>query len=133
MKIKCLTATPTLRGESVRVPGLDLGLTPGADYLVLGITLLTERTIWKDAIVYQVLSKHQQITHAPSSMFEIVDGRVSRYWTLKMEPSGAHIQPSAFHAKFFHDRLSDGQPEEVAAFREAVLLLDGEFGSAAGA
>jgi hypothetical protein len=61
-------------------------------------------------------------------LFEIVDPRPSRFWVArKVNDFTLSLWPEEFYEDYFHDRLSDGEPIGVEAFRRVVDRLENEF------
>ncbi|GGY12420.1 hypothetical protein [Paludibacterium paludis] len=68
------------------------------------------------------------VIDAPLCLFDIVDERPSRYWrTRKFGDQGLHLWPEEFYIEYFHDRLSDFDPELTAIYRELRTRMEREF------
>ena len=63
-----------------------------------------------------------------AALFEISDPAISQYWECRVDSSGIFaIWPhSWFEIPFYHDRLSDGEPELVKDWEEVKRLFSAE-------
>ena len=63
-----------------------------------------------------------------AALFEISDPSISQYWECRVKDSGIFaIWPhSWFEIPFYHDRLSDGEPELVKDWEEVKRLFSAE-------
>lgn len=74
--------------------------------------------------------------HYPACLFEIEDGRFSKYWTLDFQCEGKttledYYQVIAFkewiEEDAFYDLLTDGNEREVEVYKKYRMLIDEEF------
>ncbi len=55
-----------------------------------------------------------------SSVAEVVDGQIPQDWVVSSSDGKYLMGPASLHEPFFHDRLSDSEPDAVAKFREML-------------
>jgi hypothetical protein len=104
-------------------------LTVGKDYLVLGLSFLVNSAIYGSSSLLEVCDDAGRCISIPTMLFEVVDPRPSRFWLAKRVGETDFIfWPEEFYQEYFHDRLSDRQPEAVATFSDVLNRLDAEFG-----
>lgn len=64
---------------------------------------------------------------APLCLFEVKNPGSSRFWEArKWEDDSLTLWPPLFYEEYFHDRLSDYEPEPRAKFKEIYDLLHKE-------
>lgn len=133
MRVRCVAkvATP----EQVQRYGLQVtvehqfDVTPGKEYLVLGLTALAADSFYGTGVTIEVLDDFGRWSIQPLFLFEVVDPRPSQYWVAKqVGEAELALWPKSFHKDFYHDHLTDGVPEVVADFRRVCALLEAEFG-----
>ncbi len=104
-------------------------LKVGREYLVFALTIDTSSAaaqggVW---VSIQMEPKSPTMIAVPLSLFEIIDPRASRYWTVGSPREGLlRIWPAAFLADFYHDDLSERLPEAVNDFWKVQALLEAE-------
>jgi hypothetical protein len=116
--------------------GIDLGgmsnpygLTLGKTYVVLGLTFPRETSLLgtNGAITYT--ENDSYVLQAPLVLFDVIDARISSKWILGHNQLGdVCLWPPSFFAEFYHDRLSDGDPELVEDFQRVYAELVAESG-----
>ena len=75
--------------------------------------------------------EHGYILHAPLVMFEMIDPRASSKWVLRRSQVGdLCLWPPSFFTDYYHDLLSDGDPETVKDFQRVYAELREESGFA---
>lgn len=71
----------------------------------------------------------------PSPLFEVVDGKISKYWIYSFK-RGKNLDETnvvmafpewARDSEIFYDKLSDGEENEVNIFKKYKILMDLEF------
>ncbi len=71
----------------------------------------------------------------PAPLFQVVDGKMSKYWTYAFYPDTDYYRTETIWAYpewaknpyRYYDRLSDGEDEEVEIFKKYKALMDVEF------
>lgn len=137
MKIKCIfnkwvdipkdvfSINNTINKES------DFYVDVGSEYIVYGMTVRND-CIWY-YICDRVFTYYPR--WKPSSFFEVIDPRLSRYWIFSCKKfknySKAHpiitFPEWADNHPDFYDKLTDGEQKEVIIFKTYKELMDLEF------
>jgi len=132
MKVRCLANVAT--AEQIAQYGLDpkvehrYYVTPGKEYLVLGLTAVAGDSAYGPGVTVDVLDDFGRWSIKPLFLFEVIDPRPSRYWVAKkVGEAELALWPESFFQDFYHDHLTDGMPEEVADFKRVCALLEAEF------
>lgn len=107
----------------------ELNIMVGADYLVYGV-VFRDNLPW----YYLRLDVDDEAPHPyPAALFEVLDGRLSRYWRLatRETPRGEPFSFLVFtewaeNAMFYED-LIEGSPSALATFKRYDSLLVEEF------
>lgn len=127
MRVKCISTYPT--EEQVQRLGKSFyrnqafHIEEGKDYVVLGIEFSADSSIPFISIVGQ----YGKLNHAPLSLFEVVDARLSRHWEIRVLGNGATVfWPNSFFRDFYHDDLSELVPEVVADFDRVRTRMEAE-------
>jgi hypothetical protein len=133
MKIKCIeNRVICLPEEIIRnysTSYSEFSILKGGEYIVYGMTVYLGY-IWyyvcdEDYSYYPIWN--------PSPLFEVVDGRLSRYWTYSYkEGEYAVLRPRWAFLEWtsdpdYYDRLTDGEDREVEIFKNYKELMDLEF------
>jgi len=131
MKVKCVQAYPT--PEQIAKLGPDFlkrqtfGVTVGEEYLVLGLQFQINSTLFGTGVVIQFINDDGHIGFAPLYLFEIIDGRPSKYWEARFWEDGSlTLWPTSFYREYYHDDLSEDVPEVVEDFKRVRALLESE-------
>jgi hypothetical protein len=134
--VRCKATKPTT--EEATVASIDFGglanpyaVTIGKLYLVLGLVFpRTPSLLGTDgAITYT--ENDWYILQAPLAMFEVIDPRASAKWILRRSQMGdLCLWPPSFFDDYYHDLLSDGDPETVRDFQRVYAELREESGFA---
>lgn len=129
MRIKCIASQLTV--DQVSALALthvrqDFHVTPGREYTVIGLDLSVGSVVQGTGVWVHLVTDFGHLTWAPLTLFEILDGRVSRYWVARSGPEGLTLWPQALYREFFHDDLSEDIPEVVATFKRVVEELEAE-------
>lgn len=104
-------------------------VTEEKEYLVLGISFLVNSPVYGNCCLFTVLDDAARCISLPSALFEVMDPRVSQYWVARSNDQfGLTLWPEEFYEEYFHDRVTDYEPEAVAALRAVVRRLESEFG-----
>lgn len=121
MIVECIDKKQLIRFPD-KVIQRDYNITVGRLYLVYGLQVKGDASIH-----IEYLSDSGNLSEAPLELFKIKDGRVSRYWQVKVWGDGnLTIWPELFYKEYFHDDLSEGIEENVQAFIELKKLLEEE-------
>lgn len=130
MIAKCISKYPT--DQQIEVLGdfnrrQAFGATVGKEYLVLGIAFHINLPGFGTGVQLQFLDDDGDIGFAPLFMFEIVDGRPSKYWEARFYKNGSfEFQPPSFYKEYYHNNLSEGIDEVVNDFKRILALLKAE-------
>ena len=96
----------------------------GDEFIVYGI-YLSEGNLW-----YNLAKppRGSAVIMVLAALFEISDPTISQHWECRVDGSGDFaIWPrSWFEIPFYHDRLSDGDPEVVEDWQKVKRLFDDE-------
>jgi hypothetical protein len=131
--VKCISAHPTeaqiqMLGQGFR-RDRSFGIAAGREYLVLGLIIDAApqsdgRGAWVDVLMEPEIPT---LISAPLCLFEIVDPRVSRHWEIRVSDNGnVRLWPSSFYREYYHDDLSNRDPETVKDFWHVHSLLETE-------
>ena len=106
----------------------EFALTKGRDYLVFGVQFIAFSSIYGRIVLFDIENDDGVLLPVPNTLFDVVDGRVSNCWTVQQD-AGADIKiwPEEFYRDYFHDDLSNGDAEAVAAFAKVRHRLESEF------
>ena len=135
MKVKCILTYP----DDPQIERLGdfnrrqaFGVTLGKEYVVLGIAFHLKLPGFGTGVQIQFYNDANSIGFAPLFLFEITDGRPSKYWEARFYENGSfEFQPSSFYKKYYHDDLSEGVDEVVEDFNRVRALLEAESGGSA--
>jgi hypothetical protein len=134
MKVKCLSNSGADLPMTCRDPQSGFNedtkfpLKLNKEYQVYGFTLFLGH-VW-----YYLCDEH--FTYYPrwnpSPLFEVTDGRMSKYWVFGYDRGGSkHRMIVAFpewaNDPYYYDKLSDGEKSAVEIFRHYKRLMDLEF------
>ena len=131
MKVKCIAKDLTEKQKKILSvpPNIDPGcgtLTIGKDYLVLGITYIIDPYYWTCS-AFEIKDDIGSCSSAPMCLFEIIDPRPSVFWRAGGNFPNFTLWPIEFYQDYFHDLLSDGDPEVQKVFNSVVDRLTYEF------
>lgn len=126
MRARCATsrlqsARRSRGGDLIRT---EHDLVPGREYLVFGLS------VWRSEVWLEVESDGGFLYSVPLSEFDLVKGRPSRYWELRVESDGVTtLWPPELRTPFFHADLAEREPTAVAAFAKLKrqLEVEGDF------
>jgi len=130
MKIRCIANKGADLPENYLNPPLDITketefkLTVGKEYTVYAISE------WEGNLGYYICDERYTYypLENPAPLFEIIDGRYSRYWQVQLATNG--LLEIAFEHWFsipyFYDKLTDGEAEAVLIFEKIKELMDSE-------
>jgi hypothetical protein len=132
--VRCRATQPT--DDEAAATGIDLGglsnpyaLTLGKVYVVLGLTFPRVPSLLGTDGAITYTENESYVLQAPLVLFDIVDARASSKWVLGRNQVGdLCIWPPSFFAAFYHDRLSDGDPELRKDFQRLYAELAAESG-----
>lgn len=102
----------------------DFHLDQGKHYFVLA--LLIKRN---GGIIIDCIGKHGHIGYYPIDFFKITDGSVSKYWLMQINQNGdITFYPKEYYEnEYFHDDLSEDDPEMVRQFHDLVKRFKEEY------
>lgn len=134
MKVLCISNSRTAVPENYldihtgTASTSEVPITVGKEYVVYGLALQKNAQVWyyisdDDGLYYPF--------HYPAPMFQVVDGRPSKYWRFAFTPEHLdHIALFGFEEwvrdEYFYDRLTNGEESEVSTFRTMKQLMDSE-------
>ena len=133
MKVKCIENKVLLLPDEIKknysISYPEFSVLVGKEYVVYGMTL-NLGYIW-----YYLCDEHFDYypVWKPSSFFEVVDSRLSRYWiySYQVHPDIETYPVIAFpewaNNLDYYDKLTDGDDPEVAIFKTYKELMDLEF------
>ncbi len=131
MKVRCVQNKVRLEdldrlGFVRGAPG-DFDLTPEKFYLVIGVTCNEKASDCGRGVILEVLDDFGRWSMAPICLFHVTDSRLSRYWIVRQYGEmGLRLWPESFFRDYYHDLLTDGDPEVVADFERVLSLLKAE-------
>jgi hypothetical protein len=96
-------------------------LEVGRQYVVYGLRILSGRPF------VEFESSFGYLYPAPLVLFEVTDSRCSASWRFVTLDEGFALWPEELLLPYFHDRLSDADPEAVWAFNKMKDRLTAEF------
>lgn len=104
-------------------------LTPGSEYVVLGISYLPKSEAYGISPTVLVKSDTGSLSFAPLAIFEITESTPSRYWEIRWSTDGIlKMWPSSFYEDFYHDDLLEGIEDVRRDFETVVEKLEKETG-----
>jgi hypothetical protein len=131
MKVRCIVPYPTQ--EQIRQLGdfyenQRFGITEGKEYLALGLHFNINTPGFGTGVAIQIFNDNRHIVFPPLSLFQIIDGRPSRYWVARLLENGSlELQPPSFNQEYYHERLSEYIPEIVEDFEGVYAMLESEY------
>lgn len=111
-------------------PDCDFRLILDKMYIVYGMT------VYSDYIWYYIGDEYYSYYPAwnPSPLFEVIDGRLSKYWVHNFwHGKNKHTShtliayPEWANEPYYYDQLTDGEEREVEIFESYKALMDLEF------
>ncbi|MCP4935598.1 MAG: hypothetical protein GY927_15680 [bacterium] len=132
MKVLCIQNTVDddlakkvglLEGE----PRLYRSITPGNEYIVLGISYDPSSTCYAGKPMVEVKNDDGGLSSIPLFLFDVIDGVASKHWQCRFSVNGVlTFLPESFYTKYYHDDLSEGMPEVVDNFKEVCRVFENE-------
>jgi hypothetical protein len=126
MRVRCIAELPTEEqartlGDFYRHGKQVFHIAVGCEYLVYAVTFM-------DGAPWLELKEDFEYLHrAPLCLFEIVDGRVSRYWDARWRNQDLCFWPTSFYGEYYFDDLIEGSPDVLEDFRQVTLSMESEF------
>ncbi|HET7106538.1 MAG TPA: hypothetical protein VFI38_07000 [Candidatus Acidoferrum sp.] len=127
MRVRCISTYPS--EEQIQRLGKSFfrdqafHIEVGKDYIVLGLAFSAGSNI----PFISVVGQYGKLGHAPLSLFEVIDARVSKYWEVRVMRNGVLVfWPHSFFREFYHDDLSELVPEVVADFDHVRAMMEAE-------
>ena len=100
----------------------------GQEYLVLGISFAVSSSVYGTTALLQIVNDAGYCLFIPAALFEIVESRCSSFWEARFHEDGAvTMWPSEFYEPYFHDDLSNGDPEARKIFESVLTKMKSEF------
>lgn len=133
MKVRCIANTGTDIPESYFLPHLgykkemEFNLVVGKEYVVYALYE------WQGKVWYYICDERYTYypIHNPAPLFEVVDNRLSKYWTVEIAANG--LLTLAFEQWFaepdFYEKLTAQKEKEVLIFDKVKYLMDIEAAS----
>jgi hypothetical protein len=131
MIVRCVNALPNeeqakLLGDNYRPGQMTFGLEIGKEYVVFGMRFFGGMP-WVEIASEASFADPGYLHPAPLCLFEMVDGRVSRYWEARRRgDAGLVLEPRSFYRDYYHEDLADGVPEVVEDFARMRALMEAE-------
>src|SRR3972149_3066768 len=96
----------------------------GQEYIVFAMSIINGES-W-----VQIEEKgFEFLIPVPLCLFEIVNGKVPSSWEVCIKGVNIHLWPSSFYKdQYYHDKLSDGDPEILENYREVKTQILKEGG-----
>lgn len=110
-------------GEYYRAGKQVFKVIVGREYLVYGM-FFQAGVPW-----VQLLEEFGYIYPVPLCLFEIVDGRVSKYWKVRYDEKGVTLWPPSFSREFYLDDLIEGKREILEDFQRVREMIEQEANS----
>lgn len=129
MILKCNSVLPNKEqakklNKTYRPGKQDFGLKKGNIYIAFGL-YYNEGNPWVDIVCEE--TKTPYLHPVPLMLFDIIDGRPSKYWDIRMDKNGDMImRPPSFYKEYYHDDLFEEIPEVVEDFMRIKSLLENE-------
>ena len=129
MRVRCVS--DELSPEQIAATGFPPGLwdvTPGEEYLVLGITVFPpgDDSYMPCGLGFEIEGDGGTVMTFPVQLFEVVDERPSRYWRFRILERCIALWPEEFFEEFFFDDLSEGRVETERIYRRVREALEKE-------
>jgi hypothetical protein len=103
-------------------------VTVGKEYLVIGISFVVDSPYYGDSALFEVVNDDRHLVLLPGALFEITDARCSSFWRAKIHSDGmVTLRPKELYREYFHDDLSDREPETQKVFQALLLTMEAEF------
>jgi hypothetical protein len=134
MKVKCKKTELTEEQKNLfKVPPrFNPGhrVSVGREYLVIGISFVVGSPYYGDSALFEIVNDQGHLVSQPAALFEVTDARCSSFWRTEIHEDGAvTLWPHELYEQYFHDRLSDGEPEARNTFQVVRSKLQAEFES----
>jgi hypothetical protein len=97
------------------------------------MSFLLNSAIYGDCCLFTIQDDAGRCVSIPSMLFDITDPRSSRFWLVRRnEVSSLTLWPEEFYKDFFHDRVTDGDPDALVDLGAVVTRLGAESSSKPG-
>lgn len=120
MKVKVIKLEIDYVENSIINSKMQDFLNIGDEYTVYAITI-------QKTMTYVQIYIYNKLISVPIELFEIIDSRVSKYWSISYTNSTTRFWPNEFYQDYFHDDLFEDVPEIVSKFKEVKNKLETEF------
>lgn len=111
---------------SEREPRIYRSISPGKEYVVLGITYAPSSSCYAGVPTVEIKNDNGGLSVVPLFMFDVIDSSASRYWDVRFDGGTLTMLPESFYAEFYHDDLSEGVPEILHDFNEVYKKIEFE-------
>lgn len=99
-------------------------ITVGEKYIALGLKIPSFGSSGQASCGAYILDDDRQCSMVPLCLFDIVDGTLSSHWIAgRTGPDEFKLCPASFFQEYYHDDLSEGDPEIVADFEVVCRKL----------
>jgi hypothetical protein len=132
MRVKCINRELTEEQRLLfKVPPLfrtKYQISIGKEYLVLGISFEVNSPVYGNMALLEIVNDADLCLSVPAALFEIVDSRCSSFWEARFYDDGTvAIWPTEFYKTYFHDDLSNDDPETRKAFESVLTKMKAEL------
>ena len=110
--------------EASRLMNPEFQITPGREYLVLGLQFVTRSDIYGTSVLFEIEDDAGRCVSTPSLLFEITNAAVSKWWLARQNDGWFKLWPEEFYADYFHDDLSEGVAACVKNFQGVKRRLE---------
>jgi hypothetical protein len=123
MLLRCTATLPTLPqsvrlGRYFKAGAQEFPVEIGREYMAFGLRL------WGSGAWADIEVDAGYLVSVPLCLFEVVDGKVSEMWKIRMHDDGdIDLLPEAFHSQYFHDDLIEGVASARMSFNEVKRQL----------
>jgi hypothetical protein len=132
MKVQCKGRELTEEQRSFfRVPSLfrpNYQVSIGKEYLVIGISFGVNNPHHGNSALFEIVNDDGHLVLHPAALFDITDARCSSFWRAKAHGDGmVTLRPEELYLEYFHDDLSEKEPETRRVFQLLLSRMEGEF------
>jgi hypothetical protein len=132
MKVRCIQTE--INKDKKSLFGIDADFDPcfqitiGKECTVFGISIIHGKSGYSGLVMYEILDDvRSYCISMPHCLFEIIDGRASSYWEIRINNEDITIWPEDFFCDYFFDDLSDGEPLARKKFNEILKKMQNEY------
>jgi len=127
MRVKCRQTRLSI--EQLALLGIDRvrqepNVTLEKEYTVVGLDFFLGSRPFGTGVWVHLVDDEDHLAWVPLCLFEVVDGRVSKYWIARYSNGNLSLWPDPLYREYFHDDLSESDPVAVAEFRQVLQALE---------